>query len=525
MNPRLVVIALDAADSQLLRQWSSRGYLPTLSRLMESGITAPVATPPAVLEGAVWPTLTTGCLPGTHGMFSYYQLKPGTYKEELGLRADRMPVAPFWVSLSEAGKRLAIIDAPFSIPHQGLNGIQIVNWGAHDRWSWDSSSWPDHLLHDVTNRFGLHPVPLCDARGRTPTDYEDLKIRLLDGVRKKSALLRYCLSLEPWDFLFGVFSESHCVGHQCWHLLDSTHPRHDPIAHAALTGTILEVYRAIDRAIGELVNDLPSNVHVIVMSSHGMGPYYTGSHLLKEILDRLAVNDGVKASGGPDLKQEMWDLRRFLPDKARRLLKAWCPRALGTLWSCFHPLSDERRQMRAFKFPSNDMTSAIRINLKGRDPDGCVEPGRDYEALCAELTDALLALQNPDTGQSAVQWVRRSAELFQGPRLHELPDVFIEWEHSVPINALCSPKTGTVTGVYRSERTGNHRAGGLLIGSGPEFGAGSLDAVIRTVDIAPTILDFFGVAAPAHFEGRTVLDAMRKVRSRPPEESPLAAVS
>ena len=111
MNPRLVVIVLDAADSQLLRQWSSRGYLPTLSRLMENGITAPVATPPAVLEGAVWPTLTTGCLPGTHGMFSYYQLKPGTYKEELGLRADRMPVAPFWVSLSEAGKRLAIMAA------------------------------------------------------------------------------------------------------------------------------------------------------------------------------------------------------------------------------------------------------------------------------------------------------------------------------------------------------------------------------------------------------------------------------
>ena len=51
------------------------------------------------------------------------------------------------------------------------------------------------------------------------------------------------------------------------------------------------------------------------------------------------------------------------------------------------------------------MTGAIRINLKGREPEGLVEPGAEYEALRQEIADALIALENPETGKSAVRWV------------------------------------------------------------------------------------------------------------------------
>jgi len=118
--------------------------------------------------------------------------------------------------------------------------------------------------------------------------------------------------------------------------------------------------------------------------------------------------------------------------------------------------------MRAFVLPSNNMPSAVRINLEGREPFGVVAPGQDYEQVCDELRDRLLELKNPATGRSAVQWLRRADELYQGARLQDMPDLFIEWDHTVPISALESARVGRVTGILSADRTGDHWQQGLL---------------------------------------------------------------
>ena len=65
--------------------------------------------------------------------------------------------------------------------------------------------------------------------------------------------------------------------------------------------------------------------------------------------------------------------------------------------------------------------------------------GPRYEALRREIADALTVLGNPETGRPAVQWVARVEELYEGPRLRDMPDLFVEWDHSAPITTLCSP--------------------------------------------------------------------------------------
>jgi predicted AlkP superfamily phosphohydrolase/phosphomutase len=166
--------------------------------------------------------------------------------------------------------------------------------------------------------------------------------------------------------------------------------------------------------------------------------------------------------------------------------------------------------MRAFAIPSNNMTGAIRINVKGRDPAGLVGPGAEYETLCRELTEALLALENAETGRPAVQWVRRADELYQGPRLSELPDLFVEWDHGAPIRTLRSPRIGTLTGVFGGRRTGDHWQGGWLVGRGPRFRAGQAEGDIRTQDIGPTVLEFFDLPAPRAYEGKSRLALLRR---------------
>ena len=490
-----------------------------IATLMRSGVTAPVATPLAVLEGGIWPTFLTSSSPATHGMLSHLKLKPGTYDLEMGMHADRLPVPPFWIHLSRAGKRVAAIDAPFARPVQRLNGIQVTNWGAHDRWSWKQSSWPPRLITDLVERFGDYPVPICDADRRTLRDYEDLRARLISGVQKKTALLRHCLEMEDWDFFFGVFSESHCAGHQFWHLMDSGHPRHDPRTPPGLHSAIRDVYAAIDRGVATLLEGIHPETHVLLLLSHGMGPYYAGSHLLDSILERMAINGpnggASESKRGADTQSHpsrriLWSGRHIIPNRLRQTLKARLPEPVLSLCRWTSPDPNPRPWMRAFAVPSHNMTGAIRINLKGREPIGIVEPGTEYETLCQELTDGLLALENADTGRRAVQWVARAGELYQGPRLSELPDLFVEWDHRTPITTLRSPQIGTVSRVSREERTGDHRGNGLLVGLGPQFRSVAIKDEVRTQDIGPTILDFFGVPSPAENEGKTVFPLLRQ---------------
>src|SRR4030095_13690567 len=286
---KLVTIALDAFDSALVRRWVSEGSLPTISRLLASGVSSTVRTPPGVLEGGVWPTLLTGLSPASHGMFTGSKITPGSYELKEALMADNLPT-PFWMELSAAGKKVAIVDAPFARPLK-LNGMQMTNWGAHDPWCWERSSWPSDLLDDIVRRFGDHPATVCEGKRRSLKDYWYFRSQLLQGVRKKTEVLRYFLKKEDWDFFFGVYSESHCVGHNFWHFMDAGHPRHDPSASAELQSAIRDVYVAIDHGLGEVLTDVPGETNVVMVLSHGMAAYYHGTFFIKRILERLGVNE------------------------------------------------------------------------------------------------------------------------------------------------------------------------------------------------------------------------------------------
>ena len=73
-------------------------------RMLGSGLAVPIATPPAVLESAIWPTCVSGASPANHGMFATVKIKVGTYDMEEAMYADRLPHLPFWAHLSRGGE-------------------------------------------------------------------------------------------------------------------------------------------------------------------------------------------------------------------------------------------------------------------------------------------------------------------------------------------------------------------------------------------------------------------------------------
>ncbi len=487
-SPKLLMLCADSADARLISGWAEAGLLPTWHSLIHEGLVLRVENPVGLYPGAVWPCFYTGVSPTRHGRYSLVQLQTGTYRTK-PFDADDVKREPFWEPLGRAGRRIAVVDVPKSPFTANPNIVQLADWGTHDPERQGPRSWPESLGPELVARFGIDPVGQCDDYGRSG-EMEQLRDRLLERVAKKQAILAHFLEQGDWDLLLGVFSESHCAGHHFWHLHDATHPMHDAALAAKLGDPLLDVYRAIDAALGRLVGMVGDQLPILVYASHGIGPHYDGTSLLDEVLRRL---ENVAPSPWTRLRDASAGLRRTLP--WRRLLPSAMRRSGRALAGGFEgsALARDRRERTFFPLVTSTKCAGIRINLRGREPDGKVAPGAEYEALCDALSRDLAELVNADTGRPAVCAVHRVDRLFSRDRRDDFPDLLVEWNAESDIAALASPKIGEVRGRSDDPRTGDHQPNGMLIARAPDLPHGRTPASISVVDIAPTVAAALGV--------------------------------
>jgi predicted AlkP superfamily phosphohydrolase/phosphomutase len=148
----------------------------------------------------------------------------------------------------------------------------------------------------------------------------------------------------------------------------------------------------------------------------------------------------------------------------------------------------------------------VRINLKGRERLGTVEPGVEYERLRDQIHDAAAHLINPLTGRRAVHAVYRTDDICQGPRRADMPDVVIIWDPDARVTTdLTVGEHGAIRTRAASSQlppfySGNHFPNAFAVAVGPDVRCGQ-HAGRSVLDLAPTVLDAFGVPPPPHMPG------------------------
>ncbi len=499
---KLLVVGIDAANPALLLRWAEEGILPNIRSLLERGILGKTRSVEGFFVGSTWPSLYTGVTPARHGFHYLSQLKPGTYEffrqaEEGIVKSDA-----FWSRLSQAGRRVAVLDVPLSRIDPSLNGIQVVEWGAHDS-VYGFRTSPPHLTETIKSRFGVHPLSSsCDGIRTTPRDYGRFVDALIEGVQAKGELTKYFLQQGGWDFFMQVFTESHCVGHQCWHLHDTTHPAHDPSIVAAIGDPLRRVYTSIDRAVGEILHEAGDTL-IVLLVAHGMSYWYGAQFLLPEILCRLGVTkllaatsaSGSVVSMSVEGAKRAW---RCLPVNLRQQVARLRRRLQPTVTRNRLPtIGIEPESSICFPYNNGLGVGGIRLNLAGREPQGILEPNA-VDEFCNELSDDLLSIVDQRTCKPLVRRVLRTADLYTGEFLDHLPDLLVEWNDIIPTGSTVvghgagaavrchSPKIGTIEGVNEYGRTGEHRLEGLFIAAGPGVCPGVIQRDISILDFAPT---------------------------------------
>lgn len=489
----VLVLGLDMADGGLIRRWSLQGRLPNFAELLRGGTSLELESTAEVLHTSTWPTFATGVLPGRHGVFYPLQPTPGRqYARRIG--SDQYGARSFWKQADER-RSCVVYDIPETFPESGFRGAAIYDLGTWARYG-ETSSQPSSLLRELKGRFGSYPLGY-EAMRLGFNRPEGIEERLLASVRYKSDTARWLLRRGGWDLAVIGFGETHCAGHYLW----PSGVRHVDRA-PDLFEPLFAVYAEVDNALGALRAGLPSNATVVVVSGDGVRPNHCGWHLLPGMLDRLgyaflrrspAVHEPAPASH-----------RRRLPSvlaaSAKKRIAATLPQFVHDrvgLWK--QAAAWNWPQTRAFALPT-DLEGCVRINLKGREPQGVVEPGAEYEDLCQELRADLEALINPATGAAAVRrvWIRN--EIFPGARQEELPDLIVTWNDDAPIAALASPRAGGVEGVNPDPRPGTHSTRGFLMACGTSFPQ-AFQGDGRLIDVAPTILHLLGLSPGSDLDG------------------------
>ena len=502
---KVLVLAIDAANPALLIRWAEDGTLPHIRSLLARGLVGETRSLDGFFVGSTWPSFCTGLTPARHGFHYTVQLERGTYEFRRAAAGELVTCAPFWSHLSRAGRRVAILDVPLTRIDASINGLQVVEWGGHDA-VYGFQTWPPGVAGALASRFGAHPLHRpCDAARRSPEDYMTFADALVRGVRTKASMTRHILQQGGWDFFIQVFTEAHCAGHQCWHLHDVTHPGHDPSIALATGDPLRRVYAAIDAAIGEVLAEA-GDALVVVLVPHGMSYWYGAQFLLADILFRLGVACPPVASPirsdvfRTAIAGARWAWRR-LPDSMRALLprREQSERVLT--------VGVDPSRSACFPVHNGQATGGIRLNLIGREPRGILDPGA-ADAFSEGLAAALLAIVDERTDQPLVRRVIRTADVYSGEHLDDLPDILVDWNDAVATGSTLiadgagavvrarSPRIGTLEGANHYGRTGEHRQQGVFMVAGPGLKGGRLDRITSILDFAPTFARLFGVDLP-----------------------------
>jgi predicted AlkP superfamily phosphohydrolase/phosphomutase len=148
------------------------------------------------------------------------------------------------------------------------------------------------------------------------------------------------------------------------------------------------------------------------------------------------------------------------------------------------------------------------LNLKGREPYGCIEPGREAEELIRELRTELLALEHPERGEPIVKRVVTAREAFGEDHHPDLPDLMVVFRTDLGrLEACRSARVGLVRAPVRNariNRTGDHTSESRLWMIGPNVAAGGVMRQANVLDIAPTVLDLLGVSRLEGIDGRSL---------------------
>lgn len=363
---RVCVVGLDGVPFSLLLDLAKKGVLSALGRIVDSSRLHKMKAGLPEISSVSWTNFMTGTNPGTHGIFGFTHLKPGTYDLCFPNFLD-VKIPTFWDTLGEKGKRCIIINQPSTYPARKINGVLLSGFVAVDL---AKAVYPHSHIAALEQMGYQIDIDTLRARENSAILWQEL-IKTLMGRQKA---LNYFWE-EDWDYFEFVMTGTDRLHHFLWNAYENPdHPHHQ---------NFLEYYRQIDRLVNKIYTSFRKNSgdeeNIFFLSDHG----FTG------------------------IKQEVY-------------LNAWLEKEKFLKYSSANPggLEDISPKSTAFALDPN----RIYLHYKSKYPHGSVKAG-DAKTLKEEITRKLEKLEF--AGKKVVRKVFSAREIYSGPLVSRGPDLVV----------------------------------------------------------------------------------------------------
>jgi predicted AlkP superfamily phosphohydrolase/phosphomutase len=167
---------------------------------------------------------------------------------------------------------------------------------------------------------------------------------------------------------------------------------------------------------------------------------------------------------------------------------------------------------------------SIYVNLEGREPEGAVSPGEEYNRLVDKLIDMLYDIRDPKTGGRIISLALRNNECeflgLSGERIGDVifacnPVYVLDNRVKVSGDLFEDLKTGLPGGSIHGQQLPSVDLGkngtvrSMFLAHGPKIKKGYIrEKPINMIDIAPTVAHILGIAAPRNSEGKVLFDIL-----------------
>jgi predicted AlkP superfamily phosphohydrolase/phosphomutase len=485
---KTVIIGLDGATFDIITPLAKAGNLPVLARLMREGSSAPLRSTILPNSFPGWSSCTTGTSEGMHGVFSPFIKNPTDYAVRAMSGRDIM-TRHVWDVLGEQQGRSIVINVPTAYPPEPLNGLMITGMLTPSM----NSDWtyPATLKQEI-----LKAIPEYIIEPQRNPDKHARAREFRQATQMHERAVHYLMENNEWDFLMIVFSVLDRAQHDFWSDMDTSHPRHNPQTPDEFRDFIPQTYKQLDAAIGRLLEKLPADCRVFIVSDHGFC-----SELYEVRVNELLASAGLLKFKSSALRRSRAQVKSLKEKISRRLsLKQLKGNSLERKVQTGGAFLEEIDWSRTRCYFAQD--KGIWVNLKGRESSGCVSES-DFDSVVEEARDCLVNLISPFDGIRVFEKVLRREEAFNGLYTHRLPDlVMVPARDEYVYNER--PSYGD-TIVPADSTTGTHSKDGIFIawGSGIQSNANfHLQPNLR--DIGTTALASLDCSLTEDADGRVI---------------------
>ncbi|NJE02074.1 alkaline phosphatase family protein [Thermococcus sp. JdF3] len=488
-DTKVLVVGLDGATWDVIIPFVRQKKLKTFKKLLERGSwgilksTLPPVTVPA------WPSFATGKNPAKLGVYNFLIVDNKTGKVRI-VRSTDVKSKKIWDYLGFHGKTSVVINHPVTYPPEKIKGVMVSGMltppGSSDY------TYPPELLRELEQlEYIIEPDPEVVKK---KWDTEEFVDELIKTIQKRTEVVLHLMENYSWDFFFVLFRATDVIQHKQFQNKEK----------------MLRIYSEIDRSLENILNSVPEDTIIMLMSDHGFCELNRYFNITRWLYDmgyiKLKKKEESPENFTSSLLMKIGITQASILRVLRKLRLDWIRKYLPIRLKSKLPASSVEIDLKeSLVYPGILFTGASQYLSINREK---VHDEIEYKRLVDELVSKLSNLKDPETGEPVIEAIYLKEEIYSGPYLPEAPDIVFLLKRGYGLTTfldLSGPVFESVNSSF-----GTHHINGIFLACGPGIKEGHEIRPAEIIDVAPTILHIFGIPIPDDMDGKVLMEIFKE---------------